>query len=168
MSDAIDDVIDDDEVEYVTDELANQVSVAGGVLSTLKSVDLYLKNNNLQMGVEQVETRTFEEILEVLDYASENETFLSGIMVDNIVVPQLDGDIDVSMLREVMQLTNLKSETEHWILFLEASDKDRESVHHGSPSYDESTDKITLLEASDNFTLNSSASPINRTSLPHL
>lgn len=89
----------------------NHISVAGGVSNALKSVDLYLKNNNLQMGVE-VETRTFEEIHEVLDYASQNETLLSRIMLDNMVVPQPDGDIDVSMLKEAVQLINGKFETE--------------------------------------------------------
>lgn len=89
----------------------NHISVAGGVSNALKSVDLYLEKNNLQMGVE-VETRTFEEIHEVLQYASQNKTLLSRIMLDNMVVPQPDGDIDVSMLKEAVQLINGKFETE--------------------------------------------------------
>ncbi|KAI3722946.1 hypothetical protein L2E82_34171 [Cichorium intybus] len=35
-----------------------------------------------------VETRTFEEIHEVLSYASENKMCLSRVMLDNMVVPQ--------------------------------------------------------------------------------
>lgn len=61
---------------------------------------------------EQVETRTFEEIHEVLNYASENKTLLSRIMLDNMVVPQPDGDVDVSMLKEAVELINRKFETE--------------------------------------------------------
>ncbi|KAI3714357.1 hypothetical protein L1987_72955 [Smallanthus sonchifolius] len=89
----------------------NHISIAGGVSNALKSVDLYLKKNNLEMGVE-VETRTFEEIHEVLNYASQNKTFLSRIMLDNMVVPQPDGDIDVSMLKQAVELINDKFETE--------------------------------------------------------
>ncbi|XP_076914656.1 quinolinate phosphoribosyltransferase [decarboxylating] 1a-like [Bidens hawaiensis] len=89
----------------------NHISIAGGVSNALKSVDLYLKKNNLQMGVE-VETRTFEEIHEVLNYASKNETLLSRIMLDNMVVPQLDGDVDVSMLKQAVEIVNGKFETE--------------------------------------------------------
>ncbi|KAI7754976.1 hypothetical protein M8C21_005622 [Ambrosia artemisiifolia] len=89
----------------------NHISIAGGVSNALKSVDDYLKKNNLQMGVE-VETRTFEEIHEALNYASQNETSLSRIMLDNMVVPQPDGDIDVSMLKQAVELINGKFETE--------------------------------------------------------
>lgn len=32
----------------------NHISIAGGITSALKSVDLYLEKNNLQMGVEVV------------------------------------------------------------------------------------------------------------------
>ncbi|KAL8196406.1 hypothetical protein R6Q57_024701 [Mikania cordata] len=89
----------------------NRISIAGGVSNALKSVDLYLKKNNLQMGVE-VETRTFEELHEVLNYASQNKTLLSRIMLDNMVVPQPDGDIDVSMLKQAVELIDGKFETE--------------------------------------------------------
>ncbi|CAI9275984.1 unnamed protein product [Lactuca saligna] len=89
----------------------NHISISGSVSNALKSVDLYLTNNNLQMGVE-VETRTFEEIHEVLRYADENKTFLSRIMLDNMVVPQGDGDVDVSMLKEAVGIINGRFETE--------------------------------------------------------
>ncbi|GJR94065.1 putative ribonuclease H-like domain-containing protein [Tanacetum coccineum] len=46
--------------------------------------------------VVEVETRTFKEIREVLEYASQRKTLLSRIMLDNMVVPELDGDINVS------------------------------------------------------------------------
>ncbi|KAD2805176.1 hypothetical protein E3N88_38553 [Mikania micrantha] len=89
----------------------NHISIAGGVSNALKSVDQYLEKNDLQMGVE-VETRTFEELREVLNYASQNKTFLSRIMLDNMVVPQPDGNIDVSMLKQAVELINGKFETE--------------------------------------------------------
>lgn len=89
----------------------NHISIAGGVKKALRSVDLYLKENNFQMGVE-VETRTLEEVKEVLLYASQTKTSLTRIMLDNMVVPLPDGDVDVSMLKEAVDLINGAFETE--------------------------------------------------------
>uniref|UniRef100_B2RFT0 Quinolinate phosphoribosyltransferase [decarboxylating] 1 n=1 Tax=Nicotiana glauca TaxID=4090 RepID=QPT1_NICGL len=89
----------------------NHISAAGGVSKALNSVDQYLEQNKLQMGVE-VETRTIAEVLEVLDYASRTKTSLTRIMLDNMVVPLSDGDIEVSMLNEAVDLINGRFETE--------------------------------------------------------
>ncbi|KAF8021289.1 hypothetical protein BT93_G1655 [Corymbia citriodora subsp. variegata] len=89
----------------------NHISIAGGVTNAIRSVDMYLKQRNLQMEVE-VETRTLEEVKEVLNYASETNTSLTRIMLDNMVIPLSNGDVDVSMLREAVGLINGKSETE--------------------------------------------------------
>ncbi|XP_042033400.1 nicotinate-nucleotide pyrophosphorylase [carboxylating], chloroplastic-like isoform X1 [Salvia splendens] len=89
----------------------NHISIAGGVPNALKSVDLYLEQNHLQMGVE-VETRTLEEVNEVLHYASTTKTALTRIMLDNMVVPLSDGDIDISMLKEAVKLIDGRFETE--------------------------------------------------------
>ncbi|KAL6350916.1 hypothetical protein AAG906_031502 [Vitis piasezkii] len=89
----------------------NHISIAGGVTNALKSVDSYLEKRNLQMEVE-IETRTLEEIKDVLEYASKTKTSLTRIMLDNMVVPLLNGDVDVSMLKEAVELINGKFETE--------------------------------------------------------
>ncbi|GAB2227465.1 hypothetical protein Droror1_Dr00009287 [Drosera rotundifolia] len=89
----------------------NYVSIAGGVANALKSVDSYLQQNNLQMEVE-VETRTMEEVKEVLGYASENKTHLTRIMLDNMVAPHPYGDVDVSMLEEAVEIISGRFETE--------------------------------------------------------
>ncbi|KAJ3689188.1 hypothetical protein LUZ61_018352 [Rhynchospora tenuis] len=89
----------------------NHISVAGGVSNALKSVDEFLSTNNLSVPVE-VETRTLEEVKEVLKYASENGTSLTRIMLDNMVVPLSNGDLDVSMLKDAVQLINGRFETE--------------------------------------------------------
>ncbi|KAI5677087.1 hypothetical protein M9H77_08037 [Catharanthus roseus] len=89
----------------------NHISTAGGVTSALKSVDMYLEINNIQMGVE-IETRTLEEVNEVLDYASQTKTSLTRIMLDNMVVPLPNGDVDVSLLREAVELIDGRFETE--------------------------------------------------------
>lgn len=60
----------------------------------------------------QVETRTLEEVNEVLQYASQMKTSLTRIMLDNMVVPLPNGDVDVSMLKEAVQLINGRFETE--------------------------------------------------------
>lgn len=60
----------------------------------------------------QVETQTLAEIKEVLSYAEQNKTSLTRIMLDNMVVPQPNGDSDVSMLKEAVEMINGKFETE--------------------------------------------------------
>ncbi|KAJ4970811.1 hypothetical protein NE237_003910 [Protea cynaroides] len=89
----------------------NHISIAGGVANAIKSVDLFLEQRNLQMGVE-IETRTLEEVKEVLHYASQTKTSLTRIMLDNMVVPLPNGDVDVSMLKEAVELVNGSFETE--------------------------------------------------------
>lgn len=89
----------------------NHVSIAGGVTNALKSADQYLEQNSLKMEVE-IETRTLDEIKEVLEYASQNKTFLTRIMLDNMVIPQPNGDVDVSMLKEAVNMIDGRFETE--------------------------------------------------------
>ncbi|KAL6529181.1 Quinolinate phosphoribosyltransferase [decarboxylating] 2a, mitochondrial [Orobanche gracilis] len=89
----------------------NHISIAGGITNALKSVDLYLEQNNLQMGVE-VETRTLKEVNQVLNYASTTKTSLTRIMLDNMVVPLSNGDVDVSMLKEAVDLVGGRFDTE--------------------------------------------------------
>ncbi|KAL5553393.1 hypothetical protein UlMin_040794 [Ulmus minor] len=89
----------------------NHISIAGGVSNALKSVDSYLEQNNLKIEVE-VETRTLEEVKEALDYATQTTTSLTRIMLDNMVVPLTNGDVDVSMLKEAVTLINGRFETE--------------------------------------------------------
>ncbi|XP_021293504.1 nicotinate-nucleotide pyrophosphorylase [carboxylating], chloroplastic isoform X3 [Herrania umbratica] len=89
----------------------NHISIAGGIRNALRSVDEYLEQENLQMEVE-VETRTHEEVKEVLQYASQTKTSLTRIMLDNMVAPLPNGDVDVSMLKEAVELINGKFETE--------------------------------------------------------
>lgn len=48
----------------------------------------------------------------VLDYVAHTKTYLSRIMLDNMVVPQANGDIDISMLKEAVDLINGRLETE--------------------------------------------------------
>ncbi|CAN4121699.1 unnamed protein product [Withania somnifera] len=89
----------------------NHISAAGGVSKALKSVDQYLEQNKLQMGVE-VETRTLAEVHEVLEYASQTKTSLTRIMLDNMVIPLSNGDVEVSMLKEAVDLIDGRFETE--------------------------------------------------------
>ncbi|KAG7558378.1 Quinolinate phosphoribosyl transferase N-terminal [Arabidopsis thaliana x Arabidopsis arenosa] len=89
----------------------NHISAAGGIVNAIKSVDEYLKQKNLEMDVE-VETRTLEEVKEVLEYVSVSETRLTRIMLDNMVVPLENGDVDVTMLKDAIELINGKFETE--------------------------------------------------------
>jgi nicotinate-nucleotide pyrophosphorylase (carboxylating) len=49
---------------------------------------------------------------DLLMYAAENKTSLTRIMLDNMVVPLANGDVDVSMLKDAVQLINGRFETE--------------------------------------------------------
>ncbi|KAE8648128.1 nicotinate-nucleotide pyrophosphorylase [carboxylating], chloroplastic [Cucumis sativus] len=89
----------------------NHISAAGGISNAIKSVDLYLQQRELKMNVE-VETRTLEEVHEVLRYATQNKTSLTRMMLDNMVVPLPSGDVDVSMLKEAVGIINGRFETE--------------------------------------------------------
>ncbi|KAJ9152325.1 hypothetical protein P3X46_025903 [Hevea brasiliensis] len=89
----------------------NHISIAGGIINAIKSVDQYLEQKNLQMEVE-VETRTLEEVNEVLHYTSHTQTSLTRIMLDNMVIPLPNGDVDVSMLKNAVELINGRFETE--------------------------------------------------------
>ncbi|XP_022859519.1 nicotinate-nucleotide pyrophosphorylase [carboxylating], chloroplastic isoform X2 [Olea europaea var. sylvestris] len=59
-----------------------------------------------------IETRTLQEVNEVLHYASQTETSITRIMLDNMVVPLSNGDVDVSLLKEAVELINGRFETE--------------------------------------------------------
>lgn len=59
-----------------------------------------------------METRTLEEVKEVLEYVSGSETRLTRIMLDNMVVPLENGDVDVTMLKDAVELINGRFETE--------------------------------------------------------
>lgn len=48
----------------------------------------------------------------MLKYAAENKTSLTRIMLDNMVIPLPNGDVDVSMLKDAVQLINGRFETE--------------------------------------------------------
>ncbi|KAG2283280.1 hypothetical protein Bca52824_054500 [Brassica carinata] len=89
----------------------NHISAAGGIINAIKSVDEYLTLKNLDMDVE-VETRTLEEVREVLEYVSGSKTRVSRIMLDNMVVPLENGDVDVTMLEDAVELISGRVETE--------------------------------------------------------
>ncbi|CAD6218214.1 unnamed protein product [Miscanthus lutarioriparius] len=89
----------------------NHISVAGGIANAMRSVDQFLQKEKLTIPVE-VETRTIEEVTDLLKYAAENKTSLTHIMLDNMVVPLANGDVDVSMLKDTVQLINGRFETE--------------------------------------------------------
>ena len=53
-----------------------------------------------------------KEIKDVLEYDSKTKTSLTRIMLDNMVIPLDNSDVDVSMLKEAVELINEKFETE--------------------------------------------------------
>ncbi|KAH7858657.1 hypothetical protein Vadar_026353 [Vaccinium darrowii] len=68
---------------------------------------------NHRMGLfDMVETRTLGEVNEVLHYVSQQKTSLTRIMLDNMVVPQPNGDVDGSMLKEAVDMIDGRFETD--------------------------------------------------------
>lgn len=59
-----------------------------------------------------METRTLEEVKEVLEYVSGSKSRVTRIMLDNMVVPLENGDVDVTMLKDAVELINGRVETE--------------------------------------------------------
>lgn len=64
-----------------------------------------------------METRTLEEVNEVLRYTSQSKSSVTRIMLDNMVIPLPNGDVDVSMLKDAVELINGRFETEVAIIF---------------------------------------------------
>ncbi|KAF3656754.1 putative U-box domain-containing protein 34-like [Capsicum annuum] len=62
--------------------------------------------------VKAVETRSLAEVHEVLEYPSQIKTLLTRIMLDNMVIPLSNGDVEVSMLKEAVDLIDGRFETE--------------------------------------------------------
>jgi nicotinate-nucleotide pyrophosphorylase (carboxylating) len=75
----------------------NHNDFAGGIANALSRTKQYLKDNNLDLKIE-IETRTFDEVNEVLAIGGVNR-----IMLDNFSVP---------MLAEAVKLINKRFETE--------------------------------------------------------
>ena len=118
----------------------NHIAVAGGVAKALDAVAQYLSDNNLDVGVEvcnnhvsflkgslccsiifwrtqlwnllQIETRTLDEVKEVLAHRGKGIGHVTRIMLDNMVVPLPGGDVDVSMLKQAVKLVDGQVETE--------------------------------------------------------
>ncbi|KAG6521309.1 hypothetical protein ZIOFF_018424 [Zingiber officinale] len=84
--------------------------------SALQEVDRvidYADRNDTRLILQlRVETRTLEELEELLEFSSQNRTSLTRIMLDNMVVPLPNGDVDVSMQKDAVQLVNGRFETE--------------------------------------------------------
>ncbi|KAJ7531448.1 hypothetical protein O6H91_14G044300 [Diphasiastrum complanatum] len=89
----------------------NHVAVAGGIKEAIAAVNSYLIENNLDVAVE-VETRTLDEVREVLACVTKGTGQVTRVMLDNMVVPLASGDVEVTMLQEAVKLINGKLETE--------------------------------------------------------
>eukprot|EP00897_Mesotaenium_endlicherianum_P002596 jgi/Mesen1/2364/ME000156S01513 len=75
----------------------NHIAAAGGIPQAVAAAQAYLQQQGLDIGVE-VETRTLEEVKEVLSCAGEGQGRVTRVMLDNMVTAGADGSLDVSML----------------------------------------------------------------------
>lgn len=89
----------------------NHVDVAGGIKNAVAAVDRYMTEHNLDLGVE-IETRTIDEVRQVLDCISSGKSRVTRIMLDNMVKVTPSGSVDVSRLEEAVKLIDGRVETE--------------------------------------------------------
>ncbi|KAG0612765.1 hypothetical protein M758_6G050300 [Ceratodon purpureus] len=89
----------------------NHIAVAGGIPQAISAVETYLNSKNLDIGVE-IETRTLDEVQEVLDSVAQCKGRVTRVMLDNMVVPLPNGDVDLSMLQQAVTLIDGRFETE--------------------------------------------------------
>ncbi|KAM3339173.1 nicotinate-nucleotide pyrophosphorylase [Capsicum galapagoense] len=89
-------------------------AIVGGskVSSKIGVIESLLEKCDVLLLGGAVETRTLAEVHEVLEYASQTKTSLTRIMLDNMVIPLSNGDVEVSMLKEAVDLINGRFETE--------------------------------------------------------
>lgn len=66
----------------------------------------------------QIETRTLEEVQEVLHSVAQGKGRVTRVMLDNMVVPLENGDVDVSLLQQAVSMIEGKFETEVCVHFI--------------------------------------------------
>ncbi|PSQ89591.1 MAG: nicotinate-nucleotide diphosphorylase (carboxylating) [Bacteroidetes bacterium QS_8_64_10] len=84
----------------------NHIAAAGSVGEALRQAKRYVEDRAPEMIVE-IETRTLEEVRAVLDAGGADV-----ILLDNMARRSSDGSLDVSMLREAVQLIGDRATTE--------------------------------------------------------
>ncbi|CAM6091650.1 unnamed protein product [Calypogeia fissa] len=90
----------------------NHTDVAGGIKNAIAAADHYIRENNLDVGVE-METRTLKEVEEVLECIKDGSgKVVTRIMLDNMVKRLPEGGIDVSMLQQAVKIINGVVDTE--------------------------------------------------------
>lgn len=89
----------------------NHIAAAGGIAPAVAAAREFLRAEGLDMGVE-VETRTLDEVREVLQCRGAGVGSVTRVMLDNMVVPLEGGRLDVSMLEDAVRLVGGAVETE--------------------------------------------------------
>ncbi|KAL0039454.1 hypothetical protein WJX79_008930 [Trebouxia sp. C0005] len=92
----------------------NHVTSAGGVVPAIQHAQDFVRRKHKNIPIE-VETRTLEEVKEVLQFLeSDKHSLVKRLMLDNMT--KLDssapGGVDVSMLKEAVKLVNGRVDTE--------------------------------------------------------
>lgn len=92
----------------------NHVTSAGGIVPAIKHAQEFVKRKHKNIPIE-VETRTLDEVKEVLEFLeSDKQTLVKRLMLDNMVKrdSSAPGGVDVSMLKEAVSLVSGKVDTE--------------------------------------------------------
>ena len=92
----------------------NHIAAAGGIEKALQRADAYLEKEKLVVPVE-IEVETLQEVDTVMNYLQSNpKTYLTRVMLDNMVKPAADGKggYDTKLLEESVRRIGGKLETE--------------------------------------------------------
>jgi len=85
----------------------NHISARGGITPALEAAQSAHKD-----GIKlEIETRTLEEVQEVISYEESNPGSVDRVLLDNMVTV-VDGEIDTSMLEDALKIVDGKVDTE--------------------------------------------------------
>lgn len=90
----------------------NHIAAAGGIENALNRADAYLEGQEFAVPVE-IEVETLQEVDTVLEYLGAHpKTYLTRVMLDNMVKKVGDAEYDTRLLRESVERIGGKLETE--------------------------------------------------------
>lgn len=90
----------------------NHIAAAGGIENALSRADAYLEGQEFAVPVE-IEVETLQEVDTVLEYLGAHpKTYLTRVMLDNMVKKVGDAEYDTRLLRESVERIGGKLETE--------------------------------------------------------
>ncbi len=90
----------------------NHIAAAGGIRPAIRAAQAYRIQQDRPTLYIEIETRTLDEVDEVLDVWAETNGNIERVLLDNMAQMQEDGTLDTSMLQEAVQRIDGRIATE--------------------------------------------------------